>query len=1091
MNRKSGLLKKMLVMVTVIFALMLLWAFCAQAESATSGTSSNGEYTWSVSEDGTILTFSPVRDSFGVCENSGRIKGNGGYPQYSTVTTIIIEEGITALPDNMFSNYIDIEKVVLPSTLKTIGGYDDTFNSPGYSIGCFRGCAKLKEINFPDGLQTIADNAFENCFALKEVILPDSVLFVGKKAFYLCSSIEKVRLSDALHTISEEAFYHCYALSEINMPEKLVNVGKRAFYECTSIAAIDFSAKLESIGEDAFYGCTALERVTLQHNLFGPATIGDNAFYGCENLKSIAFPDSVSSIGKYAFYGCSSLENVTLSANIETISDHAFEKCSSLKTVSYDTYNLIMLTSVGKYAFHECTSLKSVSLPRSLITIDEYAFAYTGLGTVVIPDKTETIGYKAFYNCTTPYITVGKGVKSIGEYAFYTNSKLNLYIYSPDCVFADNEYTVYSKNGVVINAAEASTSQAYAEKFNKEFSVISTTGNKTVAEGTDGGSITWKVTTDGITDTLTISGEGAIADYQSGNAPWSIVDSSISKLVIGEGVTRVGQAAFWGFKKLSTVTLPSTLESIGTAAFYECVSLKNITFPQALKTIESAAFLGCKSLTSISLPSSLTELGVQAFQDCKSLNTVFLSTSMTSIPESAFMRCESLRSISIYPNIESIGKNAFYYCTMLQPQFEEGVKTIGDAAFGYCTAITELILPQSLESIGMSAFANCTSLDSVTIYSRQCEIYDAENTFCNAGSISAYEGSTAQSYAEKYSRSFTALSETVVRTAVIYGEVYYEGEPVTDAYVSLGSVGGTSTGKGGSFSIFDCPYGEYMLRASYNGCVESVHVIVNYEEIYVGPIYLDAISTEVDLGKEVVAVSGIDALSDKSDNDFLAVEGNSITYMVNAFTSKGSDLIDSAIKADYSEYESIFCVDINIEKQKYSGKECEIEAITEANGILGVVFALPEEYAKASDFVVLREHNGSVDVLGTKPNADGEYFEVNNGYITVYANKFSVYSVVALTEVGEDKPSNSISIENTSIDGGSLSYTVAFESDVKGAFAVTAVYQKNKLVGVATGENALSGSFKLGSGNYVFKTMLWADSVTPLCAGKACEIIIK
>ena len=126
-------------------------------------------------------------------------------------------------------------------------------------------------------------------------------------------------------------------------------------------------------------------------------------------------------------------------------------------------------------------------------------------------------------------------------------------------------------------------------------------------------------------NTLTISGTGAMTDYKPTSlVPWSGHIDDIEKVVVGSGVTSIGDYAFAGCENLRTVSIAPTVTSIGNYAFYNARSLKKITLPAGITEIGSCAFLGCKRMQSIILPSGLQKVGWNAFQRCKSLQNVYM-----------------------------------------------------------------------------------------------------------------------------------------------------------------------------------------------------------------------------------------------------------------------------------------------------------------------------------------------------------------------------------------------------------------------------------------------------------------------------------
>jgi len=194
------------------------------------------------------------------------------------------------------------------------------------------------------------------------------------------------------------------------------------------------------------------------------------------------------------------------------------------------------------------------------------------------------------------------------------------------------------------------------------------------ASGSCGDKLTWSLSDDG---TLTISGKGAMDNYKFDgydymansyytDAPWDAYryyrDSRsyyIRSVVIENGVTSIGDRAFYGCANLSSVTIPSSVTSIGEYAFYDC-RLASVTIPSRVTSIGSNAFEECEYLTSVTIPYGVAEIGERTFYNCKALTSVTIPGSVTSIGESAFDSCYKLTSVTIPGSVTSIGEYAFY-----------------------------------------------------------------------------------------------------------------------------------------------------------------------------------------------------------------------------------------------------------------------------------------------------------------------------------------------------------------------------------------------------------------------------------------------
>ena len=130
--------------------------------------------------------------------------------------------------------------------------------------------------------------------------------------------------------------------------------------------------------------------------------------------------------------------------------------------------------------------------------------------------------------------------------------------------------------------------------------------------------------------TLTISGEGPMGDYPDyGKCPWyeSIARgeddvTEVTKIIIEEGITHIGDYAFEDAVDVTSVTLPSSLESIGKHAFAYMNSLSEITIPENVSSIGDGAFQYCSSLTEIVIPENVTSIGNGVFNGC-SIRTLY------------------------------------------------------------------------------------------------------------------------------------------------------------------------------------------------------------------------------------------------------------------------------------------------------------------------------------------------------------------------------------------------------------------------------------------------------------------------------------
>ena len=145
------------------------------------------------------------------------------------------------------------------------------------------------------------------------------------------------------------------------------------------------------------------------------------------------------------------------------------------------------------------------------------------------------------------------------------------------------------------------------------------------AEGKLADNVSWSV--DGSTMTFTGSGEMDLTYTYLTEIPWYSYKDTIDTVIIGEGITSVGEGAFGGFRLLKNVTLPETMTTIGECAFLTCEGLETLSLPDRVTVIESGAFTGCEKLSSLSIPGNTYKIADDAFYNCLSLTIEGISGS--------------------------------------------------------------------------------------------------------------------------------------------------------------------------------------------------------------------------------------------------------------------------------------------------------------------------------------------------------------------------------------------------------------------------------------------------------------------------------
>lgn len=294
--------------------------------------------------------------------------------------------------------------------------------------------------------------------------------------------------------------------------------------------------------------------------------------------------------------------------------------------------------------------------------------------------------------------------------------------------------------------------------------------------------------------------------------PWKEYKNVITDLVVGEGITSIGADAFGEFKSLRTINLPSSLTKIESLAFTDCDALNRVELPENVTEIGNYAFSGsglkevlfsknskmvrvgdyafhtCENLEKVVFHQKLERIGEWSFANCKALADINFPDNLNAIEEGAFYNCDALKEpLVLAENINSIGNCAFQDCDNLDMVEIYGEVSIGDEAFEGCNNLTTLklgdkvkevrfrtfygcfslqdvIIGSGLEKIGTYAFFDCSALTSFKIYSMNTGFQ--QDSFPSFGKVVfyAFEGSTAERFANGHIISYEPLTTLEVPT---------------------------------------------------------------------------------------------------------------------------------------------------------------------------------------------------------------------------------------------------------------------------------------------------------------------------------------
>ena len=397
-------MKRQLIFILALAALIGLLACGA----ALADNSCGDNVTYTVSRTG-VLTISGTGATYDYGMSRTNLSPFHGVA--STITSIVIEDGVTGIGSYIFVDLTDVTSVILPTSVASIGQYafyrctgltSVTVLNPDCAIGdddydVFKDCASgFKLRGWPGSTaQTYAANTVNPCAFESLGSLSGScganVTYSFNPATGRLTISGTGAMEDYGHDSDVPWFIYRDCITSAVIENGVTGIGYRAFWGCTGLTSVTIPDGLTSIGGAAFYQCTGLTSITIPASV---TSIGYGVFCGCTGLTSVTIPNSVTSIGYDVFYGCTGLTSVTIPNSV---------------------------TSIGYWAFYDCTSLTSVTIPNSVTSID----------------------YLAFWNCT--------GLTSVT-------------VLNPDCTIGDSDYDVFEgcASGFTLRGWPGSTAEAYA-----------------------------------------------------------------------------------------------------------------------------------------------------------------------------------------------------------------------------------------------------------------------------------------------------------------------------------------------------------------------------------------------------------------------------------------------------------------------------------------------------------------------------------------------------------------------------------------------------------------------------------------------------
>ena len=632
--------------------------------------------------------------------------------------------GTVTIPDDEGILYIGAYAFCLYTTDRTIEVDEDDYDKnkiPATNTS-------VTKIIIPNGVEEIQKYAFYNCVDLREVVMPDTVKYVREFSFYNDAKLTTITTTGTQNnvlTVGGQAFEGCVSLEEYPFTNAYA-LGVKAFNGCTSLAYADLR-KIRNSGERAFQGCTSLTEVSMNKDtklseymfansgltevsVYPLVGIPQYCFAGSKNLTTVNIYNgkdgvtgldgkAIEYIGLGAFYQCNGLSTVNLYGNVNLISDYAFYQCTSLTEFTLPDNAF----SFGSGVFQGASSLSVIHVPANAVITATGGGVFEGTALTTFDVATGN----SVYSASSDGHLLVKGGDTI-VLASIANDYGEYVVDATYTKIADGAFGGTNVTKITFMAENLEIGD-YAFAMCKNLTTIDFSHITNLKIGV--GAFRQDTTIETVTG---LENADVIGNYAFAN-------SSITEVTLKDGVT-AGEGAFFS-SNVNTVTLLGDA-NLGFGAFQSCVLLETVNMPETPSDIKFGAccFSGDVRLAMIDLSKTTTEkIERETFFGCTTLSIANLAN-IKEIGEYAFANASGLKTVLI-PVAETIKDGAFsrYGDNTTAPTFvsitlPETLKTLGDAVFAYCQGLLSVEIPASLTNIGGYTFAFCTGLERVTLH---------------------------------------------------------------------------------------------------------------------------------------------------------------------------------------------------------------------------------------------------------------------------------------------------------------------------------------------------------------------------------------
>jgi len=673
-------------------------------------------------------------------------------------TSLTIPASVTTIGDSAFYSFTNL------ASLTFVGASDSTASLTSIGVNAFQ----------------YAGNNFSGSNSTNgAVVFPSTLTSVASSAFSSARFIYSLSFkSTGSLSLADSSFRYLTFLASVTLPSGAtsISIGANAFGETAgsfngkTLHSIYLPANVTSVGSKAFNG-----RLRLTIYVGGTSTSRPSGFNSAfASSDSVSLGDSVSNSIVPVYYnveaGTSSRHllhySVAGQGEFDFLETTANASTSILTRYYYDGSSSVSLTptvpssvtingsantptSIGANAFIWST-VNSIPQPGSAgIWSNNSGSCLTKL---TLPNTIASIGDYAFTTCTLlTEITNGTAstfptaLRTLGTYAFTYSGLLKAYLPVLTSIASDNPFLgCFQLSVLQINADATTNGQTYYSDNNNIYKASTASNYNELVLGADGAATFNGSSTDQIAWGCTLIDSKAYRGQRkvtSISLPYTLQTigsyfmDSIGKAYDASGVSGSNALTSVRFYTNDSTNYPSSrCTSIGEIAFWGCSNLVTMEFPASLTSIGNQAFNGCSSLAYCPKVSSgsgtsglldlsstsISTLGTQAFTNCSSLTSLILPSTLTSISDSAFTGCSKIASLTLGSATASIGASSFSACSSLTSlTLPSTVTSVGGSAFSGDSALVTVNLSSSLTSLASNSFNGCTAMTSLKFSNSQ------------------------------------------------------------------------------------------------------------------------------------------------------------------------------------------------------------------------------------------------------------------------------------------------------------------------------------------------------------------------------------